>query len=174
MARIDRLTLVLANVLPQLRALHEQGESLHDWPALSALLEAGALSKQWSPDDAGYARLDAWQTALLQTLGPNAYREGLASAALSWRGSGSIWRKGTYLLVEPVHLAAGIDRLQLLPSALDAQEWVQVLASARPLLSLGGFELQTSKSGQWYAWCEPQLDVITYSPRSPFASATCT
>lgn len=170
MASIDRLTLILPAAMPRLRAVYAQDPSLPRCPGLNALLQAGSLTQQWSVEDPGYARLDAWQTALLQGLGAEACKEGLASAELSWRGARGRERDGAYLHLEPVYLAAGLDRLQLsLPQPLTIEDSAELLAAVQPLLSLDGLELQVSATGEWFGWCGRRLDLITYSPRSPFA-----
>lgn len=169
MASIDRFTLILPAAMPRLRAVREQDPALERSPALNTLLRSGHLRQQWSAEDCGFARLDGWQTALLHVLGAEAYKQGLAGAELSWRGAGGDVRDGTYLHLEPVYLAAGLDRLQLSSlEPLNAAESSELLATVQPLLALDGFELQLSAGGDWYAWCGRRLDLTTYSPRSPF------
>lgn len=168
MPRIDQLTLIVPGMLTALRSEFERTGELPKLPGLTALLRFADLVQLWSPDELPCARLDAWQTALLRALGDHDCQSGLASAALHWLGEGLPLRAGTCLHLEPVHLAAGLDRLHLAELDIDAQERAQLADSLRVPLTSAGFELHTTASGRWYAWTPSTLEAMTYSPRSPF------
>lgn len=171
MTRIKHLQLVLPKALAQLRApdvANRPNLVLLDW------LRTGTSQRLWEQDDLLHARLNPWQHSLLHALPSPLRDQGLASAMLYWRGEGRAWRKGTGLHAELVHLAAGVDDLRLLlpPPPTPAEEQ-QLLASLQPLLSLSGFELQMSPSGQtgrWYLFTERSLSLTTYSPYAGFAT----
>jgi len=171
MADIKHLRLVLPDALTHLRELRTCA-SLVEVPAtLRMLLQRGAVKRLWSGDELDSARLDPWQQSLLSALPPQVRSHGLASAALSWRGEGGILNGGSWLQVEPVHLTAGLEDLRLgFPPPLTNDEAQQLAASLQPLFSLAGFEFQVAPSGRWFLWRADELDVVTYSPRSGFAT----
>lgn len=168
MSHIKHLQLVLPQVLTQLRAT-DRSLSL---PTLQDWLRRSERQCLWSPDDLQHARLDPWQHALLHALPAPLRMQGLASAALQWRGEGGSWHTGTTLHADWVHLAAGMDDLQLqLPPPPDADEEGQLRATLAPLLAVAGFDVQTFGAARgWYLRCERPLTVLTYSPRAGFAS----
>lgn len=168
MPRIDQLTVIVPGMLTALRSEFERTGTLPELPGLTTLLRTADLAQLWSPDELRCARLDAWQTALLQALGDDGGESGLASAALHWLGEGQPLRAGTCLHLEPVHLAAGLDRLHLAELDVEAQERAQLADSLRMPLASAGLELHTTASGRWYAWGPSTLEAVTYSPRSPF------
>lgn len=171
MSRIKQLRLVLPNVLSQLRAMLQRGEVADIPPLLLALLLQGERQRLWQEHDLGYARLDPWQHSVLCTLPESLRPHGIAAGALCWRGEGGNWRPGTWMQLELLHLAAGMDNLSVvLPASLDATDVKQLMASLQPIFSLLGFELQCSPAGHWYIWCERQLELLTYSVHSGFAT----
>lgn len=170
MPRIDHLTLIVPGMLSALRADYARSGVMSALPGLEATLRSGELAPDWSPDDLHFARLDPWQTALLRALGENCYERGLDSAALSWCGEGRAARAGTYLHLQPVHLAAGMDRLHLSAVRMNADERAQLAESLIAPLGAAGFELQVGDDDAWYAWSAAQLDLVTYSPHTGFGS----
>lgn len=171
MADIRHLRLVLPDVLVRLREMQQRDALTEAPPLLRTFLQQGSVSRLWNDDELANARLDPWQQSLLSAFPAEARASGLASAALSWRGEGGVLSGGTWLQAEPIHLSAGLDDLRLsFPPPLSVEESQQLAASLQPLLSLAGFELHAAPSGRWYLWCARPLDVITYSPRSGFAT----
>lgn len=170
MPRIDHLILIVPGMLAALRADYASSGMTPALPGVEALLRSGELVRDWSPDDLQFARLDPWQTALLRALGENCYARGLASAALSWRGEDRAARAGTCLHLQPVHLAAGVDRLHLSAVRVNADERAQLAESLTAPLGAAGFELQPGADDAWYAWSAGQLDLVTYSPHTGFDS----
>ncbi|MGE0113482.1 MAG: hypothetical protein AB7T07_01150 [Steroidobacteraceae bacterium] len=171
MSRIKHLQLILPQALAQLRTpdgAPQQSPVLLDW------LQQGERQRLWMPDELYQARLDPWQHSLLQALPAELREHGLSSAALSWRGEGGEWSKGSCLHVEPVHLQAGLDDLRLVwPPVPTPEEEAQLLASLQPLMTLAGFDLQASPGGRpgaWYLHTQRALLLTTYSPRSGYAS----
>src|SRR5689334_18841498 len=65
MARIDRLSVIFSDALPQLR-LHQ--DEMPGPAALQSLLRSAELKTQWSPEQLDCARLDPWQLGLLHAL----------------------------------------------------------------------------------------------------------
>lgn len=168
MARIEHLSLIFPEAGSKLRNAHEQNR-LPELPGLEKILRVSRCDVAWSTEDRQYAQLDPWQTSLLMALDPDEFQDGTASAALSWRGEGGVWRDGAYLHAEPVHLAAGLDNLLLVPIAtLDPQELAQLRADVQTALSYAGFELLLGATGDWYVWNEQRLELKTYSPRSGY------
>lgn len=168
MPRIDQLIVVVPGVLSDCRAELARHGTIPDRPALSALLRVAECTQQWPPEDIHYARLDPWQTAFLFALGGDCYTHGLASAALSWQGEGHPERGDSFLHLEPVHLAAGVDRLYLSHPPVRREERERLADDMRAVLADAGMELRWGLQGDWYAWSPKALDLVTYSPRTRF------
>lgn len=166
MARIQHLSLIFPAVFARMRAAQAQGQ-LPELPALENILRASQVVQAWPKGDRHYAQLDSWQYALLAALERNDLALASGSAALSWQGEGSPSRGGTYLHAELVHLAAGLDHLQLVTSAAaSAEDLQQLFASVRTAFTSAGFELLHGSSGNEYAWSARRLELQTYSPRN--------
>jgi hypothetical protein len=170
---IRHLQLVVPELLSHLRneqASHAEKSTLR---ALHHFLQHGERTRLWQQDDISYAHLESWQHAVLHALPTELRSHGLTSAVLTWRGEGGARREGSCLLVEPVHLQAGMDDLRYLqPPPLTLEEADLLVQSLGPLLSLAGFELLTATdttdalNGNWYLWCYRQLRATTFSLRS--------
>lgn len=147
-------------------ALAQSAAAPNDAPALARIAGRGALSCAWSRHDAQHAGLRPWQRGLLAALelSPAAF----ASAPVSACGSG-IARAGEYWMqLEPVHFAAGLDRLSFLPLRGVAAIQEAELAAIAPLLAghlrSCGMELHTLADGGYGVRCERAWDVDTANP----------
>lgn len=141
----------------------------NDAPTLARIAGRGALSCAWSRRDAQHAGLRSWQRGLLATLqlSPVAW----ASAPVSACGSGMAHTGETgeyWMQLEPVHFAAGLDRLSFLPLSGAAAVQEAELAAIAPVLAghlrLCGMELHTLADGGWSVRCERAWHVDTANP----------
>ena len=146
-------------------ALAQSAEQLHGL-ALARIAGRGTLSCPWNRRDAQDAGLRPWQRGLLATLDLSS--AGFASAPASALGSG-IAQPGEYWMqLEPVHFAAGLDRLTFLPLTDAAGILAAERASLEPLLAEHlrscGMDLHVLADGSWAVRCERELQVETSSP----------
>lgn len=140
-------------------------------PVLARIAGRGTLSCEWNRRDVE-AGLRPWQRGLLSTLDLPAADFG--SAPVSAFGS-RVGEAGEYWMqLEPVHFAAGLDRLSFLPLSGAAAVQVAERAVLAPLLAghlrSCGMELQTLVDGGWAARCERSWQLDTTNPDAASAA----
>jgi hypothetical protein len=154
-AAAPRITLLL----PGFRAAFAHGERL---PSLETLVARGSglQRSEYEPR----AALPLWQRDLLSTLSLDTHR--FPSAATSATSEFGAPLSGSWLHVEPVHLAVSIDglALQIIPT------WTQAeLAMLEPALKAhceqAGFEWRRSGEQVWLR-CDGPLHVDTVAPQA--------
>lgn len=138
---------------------------------LAHIAGRGVLKCEWNRRDAEDADLRPWQRGLLAALELNP--KNFASAPVSALGS-RIARAGEYWIhLEPVHFAAGLDRLAYLPlegetRILEAERMSLAGVLDEHLRSLG-MELHTLSDGSWCARRAKAFAVETSNPEAAAA-----
>jgi hypothetical protein len=155
-ATAPRITLLL----PGFRAAAAYGERM---PSLETLVARGSGLQRSAEYDAR-AALMLWQRDLLSTLSLDTQR--YPSAAISAASEFGVQDDGSWLHVEPVHLAVSIDGLALQVIST----WTQAeLAILEPTLKAhceqAGFEWRRSGEQVWLR-CDDVLNIETVAPQA--------
>ena len=162
---LKTLTLIVADLNP-LRAGDEGGAPR--WPQLARLAGRGSVSKR--PVD---ARQDALHAAILDALQLHDVAGKYPSAAVIRTGLSGERADGYWLRAQPIHFAAGLDRLTTVPLHGQARMSVAERNSLAPTfadhLQSTGFELHDGADGEWLLRSEAPLQVQTVTPE--FAAA---
>ncbi len=170
MSTIKQLQLVLTNTPTILCAVQSANGQLPE--SLAYCMHKGRLQRLWDENSA-ITSLESWQQSLLQTLPVELQSVGLPAAALCWCGEGGVPRSGTWMQIELVHFAAGMNDVHIvIPDKVNDEHVQHLMAALQPLLSLAGFELRCSAAGHWYVWCEELLEVHTHAIRSGMTTAS--
>jgi len=163
MNKIEQLQIVLIDTLECLRGMLSVNRALPQ--SLRYIIQSGEMQRLWDRDST-INSLDPWQQSLLHTLPVDLRATGLAAAALSWCGEGGALRPGTWMQIDLVHFAAGLNDVHfMLPDDVSNEDVRSLMNALQPLLSLSGFELHCSAVGHWYLWCEAVIEVQTRSLR---------
>lgn len=108
------------------------------------------------------ARLKPWQRGLLDALGLD--EQGYASAALCALGAG-IDERTDWLHAEPIHLAAGMNEVTLVPLTADAApttaERNALTAVMQAHMTSAGLELRASAANEWLIGSKQPFKVQT-------------
>lgn len=138
---------------------------------LAHIAGRGALECAWNRRD-GDADLKPWQRGLLAALAldPKTF----ASAPVSALGDGSAQAGEYWMHLEPVHFAAGLDRLAFLAlegetRVLDTERISLAGVFDEHLRSLG-MELHTLSDGSWCARRAEALAIATSNPEAAAAN----
>lgn len=162
---LKTLTLIVAGMNP-LRAGDEVGAT--QWPQLARLAGRGSVSKR--PID---ARQDALHAAILDALQLHDVADKYPSAAVLRTGLSGERPNGFWLRAQPIHFAAGLDRLTTVPlhgqARMSAAERNSLAPTFVDHLQSTGFELHDGADGEWLLRSEAALQVQTVSPE--FAAA---
>jgi hypothetical protein len=159
------LTLIVSDVRVDPEALTAASDSR--WPRLARLAGRGTV-RRLRVQDCESRALRPWQQALLKACGldPNSARH--ASAPLSRLGAETLQAAspaGFWLHAEPVHLAAGLDRLDLVrltgAAAVTAAERSELGEMLGKHLGLNGFAVHESPESSWLIESASTLDVET-------------
>jgi hypothetical protein len=159
------LTLIVSDVNP-LRAGDE--ETVARWPQLARLAGRGSVTKR-----ALDARQDALHAAILGALQLHEAADKYPSGAVIRTGVSGQRADGFWLRAQPIHFAAGLDRLTTIPLRGQARMSVAEREALMPTLvdhlQSTGFELHEGADGEWLLHSEAQLQVQTVTPE--FAAA---
>jgi hypothetical protein len=163
----NALTLIAPEIAPALRqAIAERGAR---WPQLARLGGRGSIRALPPPRDG----LRAWQVALLDTLGVHDHAR-YPSAAVTHTGDVGQPARGFWLHLQPMHFAAGLDRLTavVLHGASDVAraELVELEPTVAAHLRTVGMQLVTTAHDDWLVHSEHAFDVQTTTPESAAAS----
>jgi len=162
---LKTLTLIVAGLNP-LRTQSEEGAT--QWPQLARLAGRGSVSKR--PID---ARQDALHVAILDALQLHDVADKYPSAAVIRTALGDERADGFWLRAQPIHFAAGLDRLTTIPLQGDARMSATERKSLSPTfadhLQSTGLELHEGADGEWLLRSGAPLQVQTVSP--DFAAA---
>lgn len=161
---LTSLTLIVPGLNP-LRAEEEQDPP--EWPQLARLAGRGSVTRRQNDrahDVLHAAVLDALQLRGAADEYPSA---AVIRTAVSGERAGGFW-----LRAEPIHFAAGLDRLTTVPlrgaARMSAAERAALSPTLVEHLQGTGFELHDGAEGEWLLRSEP-LQVQTVSP--DFAAA---
>ena len=164
---LKTLTLIVADLNP-LRVGDEEGVT--PWSQLARLAGRGSVSKRQSDpanDVLHAAVLDALQLRDAADKFPSAP---VMRTAMSGERAGGFW-----LRAEPIHFAAGLDRLTTVPlrgaARMSAAERAALSPTFVEHLQATGFELHDGAEGEWLLRSEP-LQVQTVSPEFAAANPT--
>jgi len=163
---------------PLARAAQAPGQSelLRRWPLLARLAGRGSLAMRWDRRDP-QADLRPWQRGLLSALDlpPERFPSAPVSAAGQMgtaAGEAGGERGGTWLHAEPVHFAAGLNRLTFLGLEGAARVTAAERDALRPLLAdhLQASGLALTASGDWLIHSPQPLSVQTSCPDAAAAN----
>ncbi|HEY5809680.1 MAG TPA: hypothetical protein VIT67_17015 [Povalibacter sp.] len=133
---------------------------------LSKLAGRGSVQRVWDKRDA-QSLLQPWQQALLQSLHVDA--AGWASGPVSALGAGLRDITGCWMHAEPIHFAAGLDRLTFVALTDEAQvtgaEREALARTLLPQFPADGFTLHAAHD-RWFIQAERNLQVQTSSPEA--------
>lgn len=167
---LNTLTLLIPDLNP-LRTGAAPGA--HRCPSIARLAGRGSVRKR--PLD---ARQDALHAAVLDALQLHAdtdqhSADKYPSAAVIRTGATGERANGFWLRAQPIHFAAGLDRLTTVPLYGDARMSVAEREALTPTfvdhLQSTGFELHDGAEGEWLLNSEQPLHVQTVTPE--FAAA---
>ncbi|HEY5754993.1 MAG TPA: hypothetical protein VIU34_04175 [Steroidobacter sp.] len=159
------LTLIISGLNP-LRVGDEEGVT--PWSQLARLAGRGSLTKRTLD-----ARQEALHAAILDALQLHDVANEYPSAAVIRTGLSGQRADGVWLRAQPIHFAAGLDRLTTVPLRGQARMSVAERESLAPTLvdhlQSTGFELHEGAEGEWLLRSEAPLQVQTVTPE--FAAA---
>jgi hypothetical protein len=157
---LKTLTLIVAGLNP-LRAQDESDAT--EWPQLARLAGRGSVTKR----SIG-ARQDALHAAMLDALQLHQAADQYPSAAVIHTGLGGERADGFWLRAQPIHFAAGLDRLTTVPlhgaARMSAAERHSLAPTLVDHLQSTGFELHDGADGEWLLRSEVPLQLQTVSP----------
>jgi hypothetical protein len=153
--------------LNPLRAGGEEG-AIAEWPHLARLAGRGSVSKR----PIG-AHQDALHAAMLDALQLHDAADRYPSGAVIRTGLTGERADGFWLRAQPIHFAAGLDRLTTIPlhgaARMSAAERKSLAPTFVDHLQSTGVELHDGADGEWLLRSEVPLQVQTVSPE--FAAA---
>ncbi|HEY6644013.1 hypothetical protein [Povalibacter sp.] len=130
-------------------------------PGLERLAGRGSVARRWVRTDAK-SSLQPWQRGLLDVLG--IAPDSVGSAAVSMSGHDGYW-----FAAEPVHFAAGLDRLTFLTLTEEARvtdaERSELFETLSSSFTSGDFVLQAA-GGEWFVRAARPLQVVTSTPEA--------
>jgi hypothetical protein len=143
-------------------------QAVTEWPQLARLAGRGSVTKR-----AIDARQDALHAAILDALQLHESADKHPSAAVIRTGLSGRRADGFWLRAQPIHFAAGLDRLTTVPLRGQARMSVAERESLTPTivdhLQTTGFELHVGADGEWLLRSAAPLQVQTVTPE--FAAA---
>jgi hypothetical protein len=159
------LTLIVSDVNP-LRAGDEG--TVAQWPQLVRLAGRGSVTRR-----ALDARQDPLHAAILGALQLHDAADRYPSGAVIRTGVSGQRADGFWLRAQPIHFAAGLDRLTTVPlrgpARMSVAEREALMPTLADHLQSTGFELHTGADGEWLLRSEAPLQVQTVTPE--FAAA---
>jgi hypothetical protein len=163
MSRAATLTLIVPDI--RLDPAEIVGAREDAWPRLARLAGRGSVARP----RATVRALRPWQAQLLRALSLDDSAARHASAPLSRLGAEPAPTPRFWMHAEPVHLAAGLDRLTLVPlageGATTESERVQLRDALQPHLRSCGLALHEAGEA-WFVAAEEPLRVETACPEA--------
>ncbi len=157
------LTLIAPAVAPAWRQAIAERDAR--WPYLARLSGRGAIRASPSPHDG----LRAWQIALLDALGINDYAQ-YPSAAVTRSGDAGQPARDFWLHLQPMHFAAGLDRLTAVvlhgSTGVSRAELAELEPTIGAHLRAAGLQLVTTAQDDWLVRSDRALDVQTVTPET--------
>jgi hypothetical protein len=130
---------------------------------LARIAGRGEVSHRWTPTTADEGRLQGWQRALLNALS----LDGLThpSAGTSALGAGIEHAASDWLHAQPVHLAAGLNEVTLVPLrgelGLSADEFAAIAPTLREHLADTKVRFHQTRANQWLIGSQDEWKVRT-------------
>lgn len=166
---LNTLTLIAPRLNP-LRTNQEEGAAR--WPELARLAGRGSVARREldaSQEPLHAALLDALQLRDV----PGEYPEKYPGAAVIRTGLTAEPARGFWLRAQPIHFAAGLDRLTTVPlqgvARMSAAEREALSPTFVDHLQSTGIQLHEGAAGEWLLSSEEPLQVQTVTPE--FAAA---
>lgn len=158
----------LTLIVPGLNPLRQGEQAATGWPHLARLAGRGAVSKR--PIE---ARQDSMHAAILDAVQLRNVAGSYPSAAVIRTGLTGERAGGFWLRAQPIHFAAGLDRLTTVPlhghTRMSVAERQALTPTFVDHLLGSGFELHDGAEGEWLLRSEAPLQVQTVNPE--FAAA---
>lgn len=138
------------------------------WPTLARLAGRGAVTARIAD-----SRFDSLQGAVLESLGLRDAAEAYPSAATMLAGASGERPAGFWLRAQPIHFAAGLDRITTVVLKGDARMSAMERTTLAPLLAghlqSSGLELHHASEDEWLLRSAQPLQVQTVT--AEFAAA---
>jgi hypothetical protein len=164
------LTFIASEIAPALAAAIVNGVSR--WPTLATFASRGTVRRVRTAFDSDAATLRPWQVSLLEAANLGGAERAHPSAALTRRGEAHEISTDAWAHLQCVHFAAGLNDLAgvLLHGAarLSDEDRTQIAAALQGLLRADGYELHSSRSGDWLVRLPRALEVRTVAPETAF------
>lgn len=162
MSKASSLTVVVPRLLER---LHSESAPLADDSCVALLAGRGDIARRWQAADVEDARLKPWQRGLLAMLQLDAKCH--PSAPLTALGLRAASECVDWLHAEPIHLAAGLNEVALVPLRpeleLSDRERDAMTAVLREHAAAEGWTLQPSARA-WLIGSPRAFDVRTVTP----------
>lgn len=162
MSKAPSLTVVVPRLLERLQS---ESAPLAEDSCVALLAGRGDIARRWNATEAEQARLAPWQRGLLASLGLDERR--YPSAPLTRFGRQSNSDHVDWLHAEPIHLAAGLNEVALVPlrpdAELDDAERDAMTAALRDHVAAEGWTLQPCAHA-WLIGSPREFDVRTVTP----------
>ncbi|HVF15709.1 MAG TPA: hypothetical protein VNA21_02330 [Steroidobacteraceae bacterium] len=130
---------------------------------LARIAGRGTVSHRWTSTSAEQGRLQAWQRALLNSL--DLQESAHPSAVTSALGAGLESVTGDWLHAQPVHLAAGLNEVTLVPLqgefALSSDELAAIAPTLSEHLAQTTLRFHQTRGNQWLIESQDQWKVRT-------------
>lgn len=160
------LTLIVPDLAPALARAGDERTSR--WPNLARLAGRGSIQHRVLD-----ARFSSLHSAVLDSLGLRDVADRYPSAAIVRTGMSSERAAGFWLRAQPIHFAAGLDRLTTVVLRGNGRMAAAERALLDPLLGehlqSSGFELHHAANDEWLLRSERPLQLRTVTPE--FAAA---
>jgi hypothetical protein len=158
---LKTLTLIVPSLAPSLA--QASADAVSRWPSLARLAGRGSLAPR--PADAKLGWLDG---AVLDSLGLLQAADTYPRAAVIRTGVSGERATGFWLRAQPIHFAAGLDRLTTVvlqgSGRMTAQESASLGALLSEHLQSAGFELHHAGQDEWLLRSERPLQLRTVTP----------
>jgi hypothetical protein len=158
---LNTLTLIVPHLDP-LRA-QEDADSAARWPQLARLAGRGLVRRRRIDP-----HRDSVHAAVLDALALSEVADRYPSAAVMRTGATGHRASGFWLRAQPIHFAAGLDRLTTVllrgEARMNAMEGEQLSLVLAEHLQSTGLELHASVAGEWLLRSAEPLQIETVSP----------
>lgn len=172
MSKNRSLTLIAPYIAASLA--QAAADRVSSWPQLARLAGRASIATAWQPDGAHGHAVRPWQAALLAALGLQGSIGLYPSAAVTRTGDTGRLAAGFWMQAEPMHFAAGLDRLNAVflhgESRVSAAERAELGPRIAAHLQASGLELSTTSTGDWLVHSERAIEVRTAAPETAVSS----
>jgi hypothetical protein len=165
MSQFSSLTVIVPRLLERLRSASTPAPSVND-SLLAQLAGRGDIARRWRATQTQQARLLPWQRGLLATLRLDEAR--YASGPVCAVGQDSEHDGVDWLHAEPIHLAAGLNEVTLVPLEPDfrltAHERDALTSVLAVHVAADGWVLRPAATNAWLLGATHALEVTTVAP----------